>query len=158
MPISIVSVTPKDIADVIPVGVAFTQLFVAAGGTGPYDWTVGAGPLPSIIPEGVEWYTGLPTGMTLDNVTVKGTFAGTPTVPGVYAFTIIATDAAANVGYAEFILDVRRSVDGMYSTTVATGKSLVRNVNGELTIYAGGATVLVPEHEYQYLKRDGVVA
>ena len=51
--------------------------FAATGGISPYTWSVTAGSLPA--------------GLTLDTQT--GTVSGSPTTPGIYAFTIRVTDA-----------------------------------------------------------------
>ena len=52
-------------------------IFTATGGISPYTWSVTAGSLPA--------------GLTLDTQT--GTVSGSPTTPGIYAFTIRVTDA-----------------------------------------------------------------
>ncbi|WP_052313401.1 beta strand repeat-containing protein [Terriglobus roseus] len=58
------------------VGVAYTQTLQAAGGVGPYTYTVTAGALPN--------------GLSL---ATNGTISGTPTAPGASSFTITATDS-----------------------------------------------------------------
>lgn len=56
-------------------GVAYTQVLAAAGGTAPYVFSITAGALP--------------TGVTLSGATL----GGTPTVPGRASFTLTVTDA-----------------------------------------------------------------
>ncbi|MEO8215575.1 MAG: ice-binding family protein [Acidobacteriota bacterium] len=57
-------------------GVAYSQTITASGGTAPYAFSVSAGSLPS--------------GLTVNAST--GTIAGTPATPGIFNFTIRATD------------------------------------------------------------------
>lgn len=63
--------------------------FGAAGGTAPYSFMVTGGALP--------------TGLQLSSV---GVLSGTPTVPGVFAITVGATDAQADTGTATYTLVV----------------------------------------------------
>ncbi len=58
-------------------GQAYSVQLVATGGVGPYTWSVTLGALPS--------------GMTLS---ASGLLAGTPTVSGVFAVTVSATDSS----------------------------------------------------------------
>lgn len=65
--------------------------FTTTGGVSPYTWGITSG--------------GLPEGLTLGTQT--GTVSGTPTRPGIYAFTIRVTDAlgiASSTAYQWFIL------------------------------------------------------
>src|SRR5207253_787480 len=62
------------------VGVAYALPFTAIGGTPPYAWT--------ISPAGAT-----PPALTLAS---SGTLAGTPTLPGNYAFFVAAADAASH--------------------------------------------------------------
>lgn len=58
------------------VGVSYHQQVTAAGGTGPYTWTISEGSLPP--------------GMTLSS---SGILSGVPSTPGQYSFVITVTDA-----------------------------------------------------------------
>jgi hypothetical protein len=58
------------------VGTAYSQTLAAAGGTPPLVWSVSSGVLP--------------TGTSLSS---GGVLAGTPTVAGVYSFTVLLTEA-----------------------------------------------------------------
>src|SRR5262249_7469364 len=58
------------------IGVAYSQTITASGGTGSYTFTVSSGSLPP--------------GLSLNSST--GVLSGTPTMPGMFSFTIKATD------------------------------------------------------------------
>ncbi len=58
------------------VGVAYSTLLAASGGTTPYSWSLGSG----ILPAGLSLSTG-------------GTLSGTPTTAGSFTFTIKVTDS-----------------------------------------------------------------
>jgi hypothetical protein len=60
------------------VGVAYSQVLVAAGGTGAYTWSVSAGTLPP--------------GLTLS---ASGTITGTPTRAGAAYFTVVAASGGS---------------------------------------------------------------
>jgi hypothetical protein len=72
------------------VGVAYSQLVSASGGTGPYTFAVTAGAPPS--------------GLTLDSG--SGVLAGTPTSSGTFNFTVTATDANACSGILAYSLGI----------------------------------------------------
>lgn len=61
------------------VGVPYTHTLVASGGVSPYTFAITAGTLP--------------VGLTLDTAT--GEISGTPTVNGLYNFTVLITDSYA---------------------------------------------------------------
>ncbi|MFK3648920.1 putative Ig domain-containing protein [Lysobacter enzymogenes] len=63
-------------------GAAFSQTHVAGGGTAPYNYTISAGALPA--------------GLSLDAAT--GVLAGTPTVTGLYTFSVRARDSSTGAG------------------------------------------------------------
>ncbi|PRY22442.1 putative Ig domain-containing protein, partial [Spirosoma oryzae] len=63
------------------VGVAYSLVFTASGGTSPYTYAITAGALPA--------------GMRLAG---NGTLSGTPTAGGSFNFTVTATDNAASPG------------------------------------------------------------
>ncbi|MGO1073261.1 putative Ig domain-containing protein [Lysobacter sp. CA199] len=65
-------------------GVAYSQTFIASGGSPAYTYAVSTG-LPS-----------LPPGLSLDTAT--GVLSGTPTAPGTYAFSIRVTDSSTGSG------------------------------------------------------------
>jgi hypothetical protein len=73
----VITVTPGTLPSAT-VGAAYTQAIAAAGGVGPYTFTVTAGALPA--------------GMTL---TAGGVLAGTPTAAGTASFTLRVTDSSS---------------------------------------------------------------
>lgn len=81
------------------VGSAYLQTLAAAGGTGPYTWSVISGSLPP-------------------GITISGTqLTGTPTVAGTYSFTLAVTDSATP-NSAQAYESFRLSVDPAGSTTL----------------------------------------
>ncbi|MGO4778844.1 putative Ig domain-containing protein, partial [Lysobacter sp. 2RAB21] len=63
-------------------GAAYSQAFVASGGTPTYNYTVSAGALPA--------------GLSLAGAT--GLLSGTPTVTGLFTFSVRATDSSTGAG------------------------------------------------------------
>ena len=71
------------------VDTAYQQLFSASGGIAPYSFAIGDGSLPP--------------GMALAS---DGTLSGTPTVDGVFEFTVLATDAFGQEGSSSYSIAV----------------------------------------------------
>ncbi|HEV2507903.1 MAG TPA: putative Ig domain-containing protein [Mesorhizobium sp.] len=61
---------------------AYSQQYTASGGTWPYTYTVSAGALPA--------------GLSLDPI--SGVLSGTPTVTGLFTFSVRATDSSTGTG------------------------------------------------------------
>src|SRR5262249_11722437 len=79
-----ITVSPSTLPDG-SINVAYSQNMGATGGTAPYTFSVTSGTLP--------------TGLTL---TSAGLLSGTPTVGGVYNFTITAADSGGCSGSANY--------------------------------------------------------
>ena len=91
-------------------GVAYSQTVVASGGTGSYTYAQTAGTAP--------------TGLTVNS---NGTITGTPTVPGVYTFTVTATDTGGNSGSKVFQITINTSGPAgtlQYSSSLRSASSL----------------------------------
>ena len=87
------------------VGAAYSQTFLASGGTPGYSWSVSAGALPD--------------GLTLS---AAGVLAGTPTASGTFNFTVQATDsAAATAGNFYSVVIALGSVAPVIVSPVSTG-------------------------------------
>lgn len=71
------------------VGVAYNQLITASGGQSPYNFSLGAGSLP----------TGL-------SITSSGLLLGTPTIAGTFIFTLAVSDAVNNMGSLSYRVTV----------------------------------------------------
>jgi hypothetical protein len=109
-PLTISTVTPLTSA---PAGVPFSQILAATGGTAPYTWSL----------------TGsLPTGLALNTST--GQISGTPTVPGVYNFTINIADTRSQISSVPFsqTVTVAGVTIGGITTTSTSGQQLPLNV------------------------------
>ena len=89
------ALTPAATTFNTPYAAPYSQSFTASGGTGPYNYALTAGALP--------------TGVTFSGNTVSGT----PTAPGSYNFTITATDTGSTGSGAPF------SIAQSYTLTVA---------------------------------------
>lgn len=74
-----ISISPGALPDAVA-GVSYSQTITAAGGTGPYQFTLDTGSLPP--------------GVTL---AASGLLSGTPIAAGTYSLSIRATDAFGNV-------------------------------------------------------------
>ncbi len=87
------------------VNATYTNTLTAAGGTGPYSWTVTTGALPA--------------GLTLNPAT--GVISGTPTASGFSNFTVSATDANAQVATQATSIYVAPQPTLTYPTALQNG-------------------------------------
>jgi Putative Ig domain len=101
-------------------GLAFSQVIIAAGGTGSKTFTTTA--------------SSLPPGITLSTT---GTLAGTPTTVGTYTFTITATDSVGASGSQNYTFVVNPSVT---ISTTSLPNWTVNAPNYNATIHASGGT------------------
>ncbi len=75
-------------------GNAYSEVFAATGGNTPYSWSISAGTPPAGIA-----------------MSTNGDFAGLPTAPGTFNFTVTVTDATNN------------TATGSFSATIAAGSN-----------------------------------
>jgi hypothetical protein len=97
----------------------YSQTLTATGGTPPYAWSVTAGSLPN--------------GLTLQVPT--GALAGTPTVTGVFTFTVTVTDANSVTAQKQFTLSIGT---GITFATPASLPSAVAGASYSFTMLASG--------------------
>ncbi|MEI6664775.1 MAG: Ig domain-containing protein [Chloroflexota bacterium] len=86
------------------VNAAYSQTFVATGGTAPYTWSLVTGTLP--------------VGVALNATT--GALSGTPTATGTSAITVRATDSSSNTATAALSLVVNAAVSVSTTTLPAS--------------------------------------
>ena len=102
-----VSISPNSSVPSGVVGVAYTGLIVATGGTAPYTFSLKGGNLPD--------------GLTLAS---GGAISGTPKTPGQFAFTAGVTDAKGGTGGGDFSIAITTAplnITGGPAGTYATG-------------------------------------
>ncbi|MFN8814978.1 MAG: putative Ig domain-containing protein [Acidobacteriota bacterium] len=106
------------------VGVSYSQILSATGGTAPYSFTINGGALPN--------------GLTL---LANGTLSGTPTLNGSFSFTVRVTDSQGAVATANFSLNVAAtSVLTIVTSTMPDAQlnvpySVALNVSGGVSPY-----------------------
>ncbi|SET40455.1 fibronectin type III domain-containing protein [Stenotrophomonas indicatrix] len=100
--------------------VAYTQQLQVSGGAAPYAFQVTSGALPS--------------GLSLGS---DGTFSGTPTGAGSYAFTVTVTDANNFTASQAFTLQVIEAVQQI-TAFVANPTAPVYSVDGRFSVSANG--------------------
>jgi hypothetical protein len=100
--------------------VAYTQQLLVSGGAAPYAFQVTSGALPS--------------GLSLGS---DGTFSGTPTGAGSYAFTITVTDTNNFTASQAFTLQVIEAVQQI-TAFVANPTAPVYSVDGRFSVSASG--------------------
>lgn len=164
------SISPNNLGSLVAGVVMNAVTFVAAGGNGPYVYSID-GPLPR--------------GLKFDSAT--GVLSGKPEVPGDYGFLVLAKDTSVSVnpldgvdasdGVIAVLVEGQIAEGGAFENgvslvngngvamiqenrtlvTVAPGKRLTVNVNGDQVVKLGGEQLYVPTFEVQYLRRDGVI-
>ena len=116
-------------------GVAYSQLFQAAGGVGPYTWSLGAGRLPA--------------GLTLN--ATSGLLSGRPTGVGIYDFRVNVTDRqnlSASNNFSVVIGNVAGPLAGTYTgliidtnTPPCAGSGYIKIVLAKTGAFAGNLTL-----------------
>jgi Putative Ig domain len=109
-------------------GNTYSEVFSATAGTTPYIWSISAGTPPA--------------GIAMNG---NGDFAGIPTTPGTFNFTVMVTDAAAKTATGNFSVTVvaggnfdgpaelpRVTVPSAMSDTPAPGSVIPVNAGGDL--------------------------
>jgi hypothetical protein len=86
----LIYVAPTSLPDGVA-GTAYNSMLTPRGGVAPFTWTLDSG-------------TSLPPGISLDPS--SGAFTGTPTLAGMYNFTVRVTDKNLNYGTRAFTLRV----------------------------------------------------
>ena len=96
----------------------YNQTISATGGTGSYTFTS----------------TGtLPTGLTLSST---GVLSGTPAVPGIYNFTVTATDTLGATGSKSYMVAINPALT-ITTTTLADGTAIVPGYSETITATGG---------------------
>lgn len=121
------SMAPSSLPDA-DVNVAYDQTVIASGGTSPYTYAKTSGTFP--------------TGLSMDTA---GNITGTPTVTGLFAFTITATDANGCKDSAAYAINVNCPPFQFFPSTlpggtVSTAYSQTVSVTGGTAPYAFDAT------------------
>ena len=98
--------------------VFYNQSVIASGGTAPYSYAVSAGSLPP--------------GLVL--FPTSGVIAGIPSVPGIFIFTITATDANGCTGDQEYSITVPPFVGGSSVSKSFSASSVSVGTSSTLTI------------------------
>jgi hypothetical protein len=130
MPLSIAitaAVTPVQITTTsVPagqVGVAYSTMVQATGGTTPYSWSITSGALPA--------------GVTLAAGT--GSISGTPTASGSFNFTVKVTDSSSQTGTKAFTLTIAAAPNPVQITTSSLPSAQV-NTSYSTTLAASNGT------------------
>lgn len=112
-----------------PYGAAYSQTFAASGGTGNFTYA----------------YTGaLPAGLTFSG----DSLSGTPTAPGVYNFTITATDASSTGPGAPYSVAQNYSLEVLAPTVTVTPTTLANPTAGVAYSQTLTATGGVPGYSF----------
>lgn len=101
-------------------GTPYSQSVIASGGTPPYTYAVSSGSLP--------------TGLTLDSST--GSIAGVPGQPGLFTFTVRATDAASCLGARQYTVTIVAGVIAGIPTLGPLALALMAAVIGIAGVFA----------------------
>jgi len=116
-----ITITPGSLPNGV-VGVAYLQTLSASGGVPPYSWTLAGGATPPGL-----------------GIISLGAISGTPTQPGISAFTVMATDSSANgqSNTASFLISI---APALTITTTAIPSGTANQAYGPFTVLATGGS------------------
>jgi hypothetical protein len=119
----VIGLSPASLPDG-QIGVAYSQVFSASGGTAPYRYAVSGGALPA--------------GLALSS---DGSLSGSPTTAGSYAFAVSATDGAGYTGSNSYqvqvtALTVTLAPASLPDGTVGTAYSQAISASGGIGPYS----------------------
>lgn len=99
----------------------------------------------------------LPPGVSLSS---SGELAGTPTTPGIYTFTVKATDTDGMTGVQEFTVQIFPVLAASVSVSGRAGTAYGRGIAGAAVILTDlhGNTRAVVTNSFGYFRFDGVTA
>jgi hypothetical protein len=109
------------------VGVVFSTMIQASGGTTPYSWSISPGALPA--------------GLTL--AAASGTISGTPTMAGTFSFTAKVTDSTAPTAQTatkSFTLTIAAAVAPVQITTSSVPSGQAGTAYATTLVASGGTT------------------
>ncbi len=97
------------------VGTAYSDTITGSLGTTDYGWSVVAGSLPAGL--ALDYDDAVPRVATTPSVNLSGT----PTVAGLYTFTVMVTDSLGKTGSKDFTIDIQNDIQIITSSPLPDG-------------------------------------